>query len=108
MNAIDPSAAKIGKSGKVLFGSEPSRLEAAHLARRRSAAMSGLTADDPAHCRIMTQPFGVVHILVSSEVAKHGLPKKPGKRMTPFAPVRASASISPATVDSPSASSSYR
>jgi hypothetical protein len=32
----------------------------------------------------MTQTFGVVHILVSSEAAKDGLPKEPDKRMTPI------------------------
>src|SRR5262249_3397057 len=65
MNAIDPSAGKISKSGKVLFGREPSRLEAAHLARRGCAPMRGLAADDPAHRRIVTQTLGVVHIFVS-------------------------------------------
>jgi len=45
--------------------------------------MSGLATDDPAHRQIMTQLFGVVHILVSSEATKHGLLKKPDKRMTP-------------------------
>jgi hypothetical protein len=75
MDAIDPLAGKIGKGGKVLFGGEPSRLETAHLARRGRAPKSRLAADDPAHRRIMTQPFGVVHILVAGKTAKHGLPQ---------------------------------
>jgi hypothetical protein len=57
MDAIDPLAGKIGKGGKVLFGGEPSRLETAHLARRGRAPKGRLAPDDPAHPRIMTQPF---------------------------------------------------
>ena len=70
MNAIDPSAGKISKSGKVLFGCEPARLEAAHLARRGRATMRRLTADNPARRQIMTQTLGVVHIFVSSKTAE--------------------------------------
>src|ERR1700747_3733120 len=73
VNEIDPLSRKIGKGGKVLFGSKPSRLEAAHLARRGRAPMSRLAADDPAHRRIVTQTLGVVHILVSGKTAEDGL-----------------------------------
>src|SRR5262249_26749085 len=65
MDLIDPLSRKIGKGGKVLFGGEPSRLEAAHLARRGRAPKSYLATNNPAHCRIMTQTLGVVHIFVS-------------------------------------------
>jgi hypothetical protein len=75
MNEIDPLSRKIGKGRKVLFGGEPSSLEAAHLARWGGTAMSRLTADDPAHRRIMAQTLGVVHIFVSGKAAKHGLPQ---------------------------------
>ena len=71
MNDIDPLSRKISKGGKVLFGGKPSRLEAAHLARRCSAAMSGLATNNPAHRRIMPQALGVVHVLVSRETAKN-------------------------------------
>ena len=81
MNEIDPLSRKISKSRKVLFGGEPSRIEAAHLAWRCSAAMSGLAADDPAHRRIVAQTFGVVHVLVSGEPPEHGLPQQPDQRM---------------------------
>jgi hypothetical protein len=35
---VDPLAGKTGERRKVLFGHEPSRLEAAHLACRRRAS----------------------------------------------------------------------
>jgi hypothetical protein len=72
---------KISKGGKVLFGGEPSRLETAHLARRGRAPKSSLAADDPAHRRIMTQPFGIVDILVARKTAKHGLPQHSDESM---------------------------
>src|SRR6202007_1551022 len=42
MDKIDPLSRKIGKGGKVLFGGEPSSLEAAHLARRGGANIAAL------------------------------------------------------------------
>ena len=38
MNLVDPLAGQIGERRKVLFGRQPSRLEAAHLACRRRAS----------------------------------------------------------------------
>src|SRR5439155_9675820 len=76
MDGIDPTAGEISKSRKVLFRSKPLRLEAAHLARRGRAIRSRFTADDRAHRGIMPQALGVVHVLVSRETAKYGLPKK--------------------------------
>jgi hypothetical protein len=75
MDEINPLSRKIGKGEKVLFGGEPSRLEAAHLARRGGATVGRLAANNPAHCRIVTQALGVVDILVSSEATEHGLPQ---------------------------------
>jgi hypothetical protein len=69
MNEVDPLSRKIGKGGKVLFGSKPSRLETAHLARRGRATMRRLAADDPAHRRIVTQTLGFVHIFVCGKPA---------------------------------------
>ena len=60
---------------------EPSRLEATHLACGRSAAGSRLAADDPTHRRIMTQPLGVVDVLVSGQPPEHGLPQRLDTRM---------------------------
>jgi hypothetical protein len=81
MDHINPMAGKIGKPQQVLFGNEPARLKAAHLARRGGAAMSGLAADNPAHRRIMTQSFGVVDILVSGKAAEDGLPQHSDESM---------------------------
>ena len=73
MDGIDPLAGKIGERRKVPFRREPARLEAAHLARRCSASRSSFAADNPAHRRIMAQPLGVVHILVSGKSSEHRL-----------------------------------
>ena len=44
-------------------------------------ALGRLAADDPAHCRIVTKTFGIVHILVASETAEHRLPQQADRRM---------------------------
>src|SRR5882757_4902743 len=51
------------------------------LAWRSRAALGRLAADDPAHCRIVTKTFGIVHILVASETAEHRLPQQADRRM---------------------------
>ena len=75
MNLIDPLAGKIGERREVLFGRQPSRLEAPHLARRRRASRGRLAADDPSHRRIVAQSLGVVDILVSGKPPEHRLPQ---------------------------------
>jgi len=40
-----------------------------------------LTADNPAHRRIVTQPIGVVHILVAGHTPQHRLPQQANQRM---------------------------
>src|SRR5438876_1127051 len=57
------------------------RLEAAHLAGRSRIALRRLAANDPAHCRIMTQAFGVVHVFVSGEPTEYRLPQHPDQVM---------------------------
>ncbi len=52
---------------------EPTRLEAAHLARRCRCPQSRLAPNDPAHRGIMTQAFCVIHILVSGKSPEHRL-----------------------------------
>jgi len=37
--------------------------------------MRCLAANNPAHRRIMAQPFRIIYIFVSSKTAKHGLPQ---------------------------------
>ena len=51
--------------------------------------MRRLAADDPAHRRIMAQPFGVIHILVPGQSSKHGLPQHSHQRV-PSIPAGAS------------------
>ena len=81
MDAIDPLAGKIGKSRKVLFRGKPSRLEAAHLARRGRATQSRFAADDPAHPGIMPQALGVVHIFISGKRTEHRLSQHSNESM---------------------------
>ena len=71
MDEIDPLAGQVSKRREVLGYREPLRLEAAHLARRSRTTLSRFAADNPAHRRIVTQPLGVVHVLVTSEAAEH-------------------------------------
>src|SRR5262249_56042449 len=79
--AASQLAGQVGKSRKVLVCSKPLRLKAANLARRSRTAHDGFAADDPAHCRIMTQALGVIHILVSGKATKYRLSEQPGQYM---------------------------
>ena len=81
VHKVNPLAGQVGKSREVCRCREPLRLEASHLARRGCVTLSRLATDDPAHCRIMAQTFGVVHVLISSETTKHRLPQQPDQRM---------------------------
>jgi hypothetical protein len=67
------------------------------------ATLRRLPADDPAHCGLVTQALGVVDILVLRDTTEHGLAQHADQRMTPFFPVRASASASLARSLNPSA-----
>src|SRR6266568_5688357 len=55
VHKVDPPAGQVGKSREVLRCREPSRLEAAHLARRSHTALRRFATNDPAHCRIVTR-----------------------------------------------------
>src|SRR5271163_1765230 len=81
MNTVDPLAGEIGERRQVLFGRQPSRLEAAHLACRGCAATGCLAANNPAHRGIMAKTFGVVDVLVTSQAAEHGLPQHADQSM---------------------------
>src|ERR1700724_179730 len=73
MDGIDPLAGKLGERRKVLCRREPTRLEAAHLARRGRCPQSHLAANNPTHRGTMTQAFCVIHILVSGKSPEHRL-----------------------------------
>src|SRR6516162_1398894 len=75
VHLVDPPAGQISKSGKVLGPTEPLRLEAAHLARRGGSSGDRPVADHPAHRRVATQSFGVVHVLITSQPSEHRLPQ---------------------------------
>jgi hypothetical protein len=76
MNPVDPPSGQIGASGEVLRSAQPLRLETAHLAGRGNGSLDRPVADHPAHRRIVTQPVGVVHILVAGERSEHRLPQQ--------------------------------
>jgi hypothetical protein len=79
VHEIDPLTGQVGKRRKVLGCGEPSRLEAAHLARRSRTALSRLAADNPAHRRIVPQALGIIHVFVSGKATKYRLPEQPGQ-----------------------------
>jgi hypothetical protein len=81
MNAVDPLAGKLSESEEVLSRRQPLRLEAPHLARRGRTTLSRLAADNPTHRRIMAQPVGVVHVLVSGKPTEDRLPQHPDYSM---------------------------
>ena len=70
--------------------------------------MRRLTADNPAHRRIMTQTLGVVHIFVSGKTAEAGLPQHANKSMAAILACARVGDRSPAIAVKPSASSSSR
>ena len=43
--------------------------------------MGRLATDNPAHRRIMAQPLGVVHVLISGQPSEHRLPQHSHQRM---------------------------
>jgi len=43
--------------------------------------VSRFAANDPAHCRIVAQAFGVIHVFVAREAPEHGLPQQSDQRM---------------------------
>src|SRR2546425_255839 len=81
VHEVDPSTRQIGQRREVRLCRQPMRLEAAHLAGRSRIALRRLAANDPAHCRIMTQAFGVVHVFVSGEPTEYRLPQHPDQVM---------------------------
>src|SRR5262249_12618743 len=81
VHQVNPLAGQVGQGAEVGLYGKPLRLEATHLAWRSRAALRRLATDDPAHCRIMTQTFGIVHVLVASQTAEHRLPQQTNQRM---------------------------
>jgi hypothetical protein len=68
---IDPLAKKIGERGKVLGPAQPLRLKAPHMTGRGGRAADRPIANHPAHCRVTTQPVGIIHVFVSSQPPEH-------------------------------------
>ena len=88
MDDIDPLAGisihwpdKSVSAERLLAVASHCGLEAAHLAWRSGAAPRRLVADNPANGGIVTQPFGVVHVLVAGETAKHRPPQHADQRV---------------------------
>src|SRR6516165_11177650 len=81
VHEVDPLAGQVGKSREVRRCRESLSFDAAHLARRCCTALRRFAADNPAHCRIVAQAFGVVYFLTSSETTKHRLPQQTDQRV---------------------------
>ena len=105
MNAVDPLVGQIGKSPKILFSRKPSRLETPHLARRGCTTMSRLPADDPSHRGIMASRSASLTSSYPASRPNTACRNIPTRACPPFLS-RASASLSPAVSERPSASSS--
>src|SRR3954447_14708664 len=70
---VNPLTRQIDKSGKVLGPAKPLCLEAAHLAGRGGRPADRPVPNYPAHCRVTTQPLGVIHVLVPGQPPEHRL-----------------------------------
>jgi hypothetical protein len=81
VHQVNPLAGQVGQRAEVGLYGKPLRLEATHLAWRSRAALRRHAADDPANSMIMTQTFGIVHVLVASQTAEHRLPQQTNQRM---------------------------
>jgi len=81
VHTIDPGTGQISQCREVGFAGQPSGLEAAHLTRRGGGVIEAIPIHYGAHCRIVRQAIGVVHVLIAGETAEHGLPKQPGQQV---------------------------
>jgi hypothetical protein len=79
---VDPPARQIRESGEVLGPGQPLRLQAAHLAGRRSRPGDRPVADHPAHRRVAAQPLGIIHVLVAGQPPEHRLTQQPRQPVT--------------------------
>jgi hypothetical protein len=73
---VNPLTGQIDKSGKVLGPAQPLCLKASHLAGRGGGADNCPVANYPTHCRVTTQPLGVVHVFVPGQPPEHRLAQK--------------------------------
>ena len=79
--AVDPAPGQVGQRGQVRLLGQHLGLEAAHLAGGGCSLRHGPATHDPAHGRIMRQPVGIVHVLVSGEPPEDGLAKLSDQRV---------------------------
>ena len=70
---VDPRTGQISQCCEVGLAGQPSGLEAAHLTRRSSATVQPAAIHHGAHCRIVCQAIGIVHVFIAGEAAEHGL-----------------------------------
>ncbi len=90
VHLVDPPAGKISESGKVLGPAQRLRLETAHLTGGGGRPGDRTVADHPAHCRVMAQPIGMVHVLVACKPSEYRLAQQAGQ---PMATILAGASV---------------
>jgi hypothetical protein len=73
VHPVDPGAAEVAQRHQVLVGRQKLGLEPPHLAGGRRLPVDSVAADDPAHGGIARQTVGVVHVVVATKAAEHGL-----------------------------------
>src|SRR3954454_12302821 len=78
---VNPLTGQISERGKVLGPAQPLCLKAAHLTRRSGRPADRLVPNYPAHCRVTTQPLGVVHIFIPGQPPEQRLAQKAGQPM---------------------------
>ena len=81
MNAVDPAPGQVSQRGQVRLLGQHLGLEATHLAGGGRSLRHGPATHDPAQGRIMRQPVGIVHVLVSGQPPEHGLAKLSDQRV---------------------------
>src|SRR5262245_9955593 len=86
LDAVDPVPGQVGQRRQILLFGHRARLEATHLARRRGVLRHPAAADHPAHCEIVPESVGVVHVFVAGEPAEHGLTELGEQRVASVLP----------------------
>ena len=81
VHTINPCAGQIGQCSEVRVTGQPSRLEAAHLARRGGTTIQPAAVHYGANGRIMRQAISVVRILIAGQSTGHRPTKQPSQQV---------------------------
>ena len=73
MYTVDPNSVHVSQGFNVCIARQKFRLEAPHLAGRRSVFLDGLATDNPPHGGITSETLGLVHIFITAKATKYRL-----------------------------------